>query len=62
MEAPSTTAMDRPSLMPERQRLDPAARRALIEELTAAGGGSADAAPGAARSQDFLYGEDGLRG
>ena len=42
-----------------RRRLSPQERMALLEELRAA---SANATPGpsAARSQDFLYDEDGL--
>jgi prevent-host-death family protein len=46
-------------LVPVRQRVDRAARRKLLEELRAA---SVNATPGpsAARSQDFLYDEDGL--
>ena len=43
----------------KRRRLSPQERMALLEELRAA---SANATPGpsAARSQDFLYDEDGL--
>ena len=36
------------------------ARRALLEKMRAAGAGKAKPGPDAARSQDFLYGEDGL--
>jgi len=41
--------------------MDKTSRRALLEALRA---GAADASPGpdAARSQDFLYGGDGLPG
>jgi prevent-host-death family protein len=39
------------------RRLDAAGRRAILE---AARGGGADGGPSAARSQDWLYGEDGL--
>jgi prevent-host-death family protein len=35
-------------------------RRALLEAVRAAGRSKATAGPSAARSQDFLYGEDGL--
>jgi len=46
-------------LVPVKKRLDREARRALLEELRKA---SVNATPGpsAARSQDFLYDEDGL--
>ncbi len=46
-------------LVPERPRLGPEARRALIEAV-AARAGNAIPGPEAARSQDFLYDEDGL--
>jgi prevent-host-death family protein len=36
------------------------ARRALLEKVRAAGASRAKPGPDAARSQDFLYGEDGL--
>lgn len=39
-----------------------AERRAVIEEVRAAGRGKALPGPCAARSQDFLYGDDGLPG
>jgi prevent-host-death family protein len=35
-------------------------RRALLESVRASGAAKATAGPGAARSQDFLYGDDGL--
>jgi prevent-host-death family protein len=35
-------------------------RRALLEEVRAAGARKATPGPSAARSQDFLYGDDGL--
>lgn len=35
-------------------------RRALLEAVRVAGAAKAKAGPGAARSQDFLYGDDGL--
>ena len=46
-------------LVPVRPKLDQEARRAILEELLSA---SAKATPGpcAARSQDFLYDDDGL--
>jgi prevent-host-death family protein len=46
-------------LVPVKKPVDRAARRALLEELRAA---SVNATPGpsAARSQDFLYDEDGM--
>jgi prevent-host-death family protein len=46
-------------LVPVKKRVDRAARRKLLGELRAA---SVNATPGpsAARSQDFLYDEDGL--
>jgi prevent-host-death family protein len=40
--------------------LDSAARRRLMEEIGASGAANASPGPDAARSQDFLYGEDGL--
>jgi prevent-host-death family protein len=46
-------------LVPVKRPVDQASRRALLEELRAA---SVNATPGpsAARSQDFLYDEDGM--
>jgi prevent-host-death family protein len=46
-------------LVPVKKPVDRAARRALLEEVRAA---SVNATPGpsAARSQDFLYDEDGM--
>ena len=35
-------------------------RRALLEKVRAAGAIKASVGPGAARSQDFLYGDDGM--
>jgi prevent-host-death family protein len=35
-------------------------RRALLEAVRASGAAKAKAGPNAARSQDFLYGDDGL--
>jgi prevent-host-death family protein len=43
----------------KRRRLSPEQRMALLEELRAAGA-KATPGPSAARSQDFLYDEDGL--
>jgi prevent-host-death family protein len=40
--------------------LDPAARRRLMQEIGASGAAKATPGPSAARSQDFLYDEDGL--
>jgi prevent-host-death family protein len=37
-------------------------RRALLEAVRKTGGARATSGPEAARSQDFLYGEDGLPG
>lgn len=37
-------------------------RRALLEAMRASGATKATAGPSAARSQDFLYGDDGLPG
>jgi prevent-host-death family protein len=44
----------------EKKRLDAAARRQLLEEISAAGSAKASPGPTATRSQDFLYDEDGL--
>lgn len=41
-------------------RLDRQSRRALLEAARAAGAAKAKAGPSAARSQDFLYDDDGL--
>lgn len=40
--------------------LDSKSRRALLEAARASGAAKAKAGPSAARSQDFLYGDDGL--
>jgi prevent-host-death family protein len=37
-------------------------RKAILEAIRAAGAAKARPGPSAARSQDFLYGEDGLPG
>ena len=47
-------------LVPVKKRLDREARRALLEELQRAAAEKATPGPCAARSQDFLYDEDGL--
>jgi len=44
----------------EKKHLDAAARKQLLEEISAAGSAKASPGPSAARSQDFLYDEDGL--
>lgn len=47
-------------LVPVRAAIEPAARRRLIDTVRAAAKNKASAGPDAARSQDFLYGEQGL--
>jgi prevent-host-death family protein len=47
-------------LVPVKSTLDRKSRRALLEAARAAGAANAKAGPSAARSQDFLYQEDGL--
>jgi prevent-host-death family protein len=47
-------------LAPVRRLVDIEARRALIERVRKAGGAKASPGPSAARSQDFLYGDDGM--
>ena len=47
-------------LAPVHARLDSAQRRALLEAVVASASAHAVAGPDAARSQDFLYGEDGM--
>jgi prevent-host-death family protein len=47
-------------LVPVKAPLDREARRALLEELRISGSAKATSGPSAARSQDFLYGDDGL--
>jgi prevent-host-death family protein len=44
----------------KRERLSPKERRRLMEEIAASGAEKASPGPSAARSQDFLYDEDGL--
>lgn len=47
-------------LVPVRTRPDEKTRRALLEAVRTSGPTRAAAGPGAARSQDFLFGDDGL--
>lgn len=47
-------------LVPVTAAADRASRRALLDAARASGAAKAKAGPGAARSQDFLYGEGGL--
>lgn len=47
-------------LVPVRPMRDWKARRALLEAVRASAATRAVSGPGAARSQDFLYGDDGL--
>lgn len=47
-------------LTPIRRALDPNARRALIQQVQRSAAASVRPGPDAARSQDFLYGPDGL--
>lgn len=49
-------------LVPVKAPPDRRSRRALLEEVRASAGAKAVAGPSAARSQDFLYGNDGLPG
>jgi prevent-host-death family protein len=49
-------------LVPVKAALDQKSRRALLEAVRAAAAAKAKAGPSAARSQDFLYGSDGLPG
>jgi prevent-host-death family protein len=49
-------------LVPIRPVLDPSGRRKLLEAVRMSGSSRATAGPDAARSQDFLYREDGLPG
>jgi prevent-host-death family protein len=49
-------------LVPIKAALDRKSRRALLEAARASGSGKANAGPNAARSQDFLYEDDGLPG
>ena len=47
-------------LVPVKAMPDRKSRRALIEAVRASAAAKADDGPSAARSQDFLYGDDGL--
>ena len=47
-------------LVPVKAPLERKSRRALLEAARKAGAAKAKAGPSAARSQDFLYGDDGL--
>ncbi|MER8371846.1 type II toxin-antitoxin system prevent-host-death family antitoxin [Mesorhizobium sp. M1406] len=47
-------------LVPIKAMPDRVGRRVLLEAARAAGAAKAKAGPSAARSQDFLYGDDGL--
>jgi prevent-host-death family protein len=47
-------------LVPVRKPVDREARRRVLEEVRASARGKAVPGPDAARSQDFLYGDDGL--
>ncbi|QKR99751.1 type II toxin-antitoxin system prevent-host-death family antitoxin [Sphingomonas sp. CL5.1] len=47
-------------LVPVRSPVTRESRRRLLETLRAAAAGKVTAGPDAARSQDFLYGEEGL--
>ena len=47
-------------LVPVVASRDGKSRRALLEAVRASGSAKAASGPGAARSQDFLYGEEGL--
>jgi prevent-host-death family protein len=49
-------------LVPVARPVDPQTRRSLMEAVRASGSAKACAGPSAARSQDFLYGRDGLPG
>lgn len=47
-------------LVPVRRAVSPADRRALMERVRLAGAAKARSGPEAARSQDFLYDDDGM--
>ena len=49
-------------LVPVKVPLDRKSRRALLEAVRTSGAAKANIGPSAARSQDFLYGDDGLPG
>ena len=47
-------------LVPVRAPVDPATRRKILDEVQKSGAAKARPGESAARSQDFLYGTDGL--
>ena len=47
-------------LVPTKRVADPGSRRAALEAFRTAAAAQVTPGPSAARSQDFLYGEDGL--
>lgn len=47
-------------LVPIKATIDRKSRGAVLEAARASGAANANAGPSAARSQDFLYGDDGL--
>ena len=49
-------------LVPVKRAMNGESRRALLEAARRSGGAKAKDGPGAARSQDFLYGDDRLPG
>lgn len=49
-------------LVPVRPLVDQARRRAVLEQVRAAAAGKVSDGPVAARSQDFLYDDEGLPG
>jgi prevent-host-death family protein len=49
-------------LVPVKAAVDRKSRRALLDAIRASAAGKAIDGPSAARSQDFLYGDDGLPG
>jgi prevent-host-death family protein len=49
-------------LVPIKEVQDSKSRRMLLEAVRAAGAAKASPGPSAARSQDFLYGDNGLPG
>lgn len=49
-------------LVPVRPAYNPKLRKALLDAVRTAAAQKAAAGPSAARSQDFLYGDDGLPG
>lgn len=49
-------------LVPVTPVVDARSRKAVLDAIRASAAGKALSGPSAARSQDFLYGEDGLSG